>query len=165
MLYCTKCRGICEDSTLKCPNCKSTNLRQVKDDDYVLLHRADQYTAQRLAEQFDQQGVAYQLEPFVGGWVSYLYDSDVLPTDKMIVVRYGDLPKARELSVQVRDQIDRERQAEQGEENFEEMPFKKAGPGAGSLRGCLPAGGNVGGVRSGCCGQLDQGPFFLKVST
>ena len=125
MLYCTKCRGICEDSTLKCPNCKSTNLRQVKDDDYVLLHRADQYTAQRLAKQFDQQGVAYQLEPFVGGWVSYLYDSDVLPTDKMIVVRYGDLPKARELSVQVRDQIDREREAEQGEENFEEMPFKK----------------------------------------
>ena len=125
MLYCTKCHGVCQDSTLKCPNCKSTNLRQVKDDDYVLLHRADQYTAQRLAEQFDQQGVAYQLEPFVGGWVSYLYDSDVLPTDKMIVVRYGDLPKARELSVQVRDQIDREREAEQGEENFEEMPFKK----------------------------------------
>lgn len=125
MLYCTKCHGVCQDSTLKCPNCKSGKLRQVDDEDFVLLHRADQYAAQRLEEQFKERGVSYRLEAFDGGRISYLYDSDVLPTDKMVLVRWGDYPVAREISTRMKDELDREREAETGEESFEAMSPKK----------------------------------------
>ncbi|WP_322182063.1 hypothetical protein [Neglectibacter caecimuris] len=121
MLYCEKCRSICPDSTEKCPACKSVRLRAVNGEDMVLLHRADQYTAGRLAEQFDEAGVLYQLEPFSKGKTSYLYDCEVMPTDKNIYVRYEDLPAAKEFSAQMKAEL--EQQA--GEEEFEEMPRKK----------------------------------------
>lgn len=38
MLYCTKCKSICEDSTQTCPNCKrSRGLRPVKPEDEVFF--------------------------------------------------------------------------------------------------------------------------------
>lgn len=122
MLYCTKCRCVCEDSTAKCPNCKSVKLREAGENDLVLLHRADQYTAQRLAELFDGAGVVYQLEPFGKGRVSYLYDSEVMPTDKNIFVRFADLPAAKELSVKLQEELEQEQEPE---EEFEEMPRGK----------------------------------------
>lgn len=125
MLYCTKCHGVCQDSTLKCPNCKSSKLRQVNDEDFVLLHRADQYTAQRLEEQFQAHGVSYQMEPFDGGHISYLYDSDIMPTDKLVLVRWGDYPTAKGISAQLKNDIEREQTEEAGEETFEPMSQKK----------------------------------------
>ena len=101
MLYCAKCHGVCEDATAKCPNCKSSKLRPVTGDDFVLLHRVDQYTAQRLEPLFQEHGVAYRLEPFDGGRISYLYDSDVLPTDRMVLARWGDYPTAQGLARQL----------------------------------------------------------------
>ena len=89
MLYCTKCHGVCPDATAKCPNCKSAQLRQVSDDDLVLLHRADQYTASLLEQQFQERGIAYRMDPFSGGRISYLYEGDVMPTDKQVLVRWG----------------------------------------------------------------------------
>ena len=71
MLYCTKCHGVCPDATAKCPNCKSAQLRQVNDDDLVLLHRADQYTASLLEQQFQERGIVYRMDPFSGGRISY----------------------------------------------------------------------------------------------
>lgn len=125
MLYCTKCHGVCQDSTLKCPNCKSGKLRQVNDEDFVLLHRADQYTAQRLEKEFQARGISYQMEQFDGGRISYLYDSDIMPTDKMVLVRWGDYPAAKEISAQLKDDMEQERAAENGEETFEPMSRKK----------------------------------------
>ncbi len=125
MLYCPKCRSVCEDTTAKCPHCKNTKLRAVDGEDLVLLHRADQYTAQRLGEQFDGAGIVYKLEPFGTGRVSYLYDSEVMPTDKNIYVRYGDLPTAQDFSRRMKERLDREQQAEAGAEEFEDMPRKK----------------------------------------
>lgn len=125
MLYCAKCHGVCEDATAKCPNCKSSKLRPVTGDDFVLLHRVDQYTAQRLEPLFQEHGVAYRLEPFDGGRISYLYDSDVLPTDRMVLARWGDYPTAQGLARQLAQDIERERAAESGEEVFEDMPLKK----------------------------------------
>ena len=113
MLYCEKCRSICPDSTEKCPACKSVRLRAVNGEDMVLLHRADQYTAGRLAEQFDEAGVLYQLEPFSKGKTSYLYDCEVMPTDKNIYVRYEDLPAAKEFSAQMKAEL--EQQARSGQ--------------------------------------------------
>ena len=105
MLYCTKCHGACQDSAAKCPNCKNSKLRPLEGEDMVRLHRADQYTAGLLEQRFAQEGVGFQMEPFSGGWVSYLYDNDVLPTDKLVLVRWSDYDRAKELSSQVRRQV------------------------------------------------------------
>ena len=101
MLYCTKCHGVCPDSAMKCPNCKSGKLRPVNPEDLVLLHRADQYTAMLLEEQFKEKQVVYRMDPLQGGRISYLYEGDVMPTDKMVLVRWEDYPIAKELSAQV----------------------------------------------------------------
>ncbi len=121
MLYCTKCRSVCQDSTAKCPSCKSAKLRPAVDGDMVLLHRADEYTAQKLTEQFSGVGIYYELEPFGKGRVSYLYDSEVMPTDKNIYVRYSDLPAAQELSRRFQEEL----AGQQEPEEFEDMPRGK----------------------------------------
>ena len=64
----------CQDSAAKCPNCKSSKLRPVAEEDLVLLHRADQYTAGLLEKRFQEQGLSYRMEPFQGGRISYLYE-------------------------------------------------------------------------------------------
>lgn len=89
----------------------------------VLLHRADQYTAQRLAEQFDAAGIVYELQPFTSRTSSYLYDSEVMPTDKKIFVRYSDLQAAEEFSARMKKELEQEQ--EQAEDEFEELPRKK----------------------------------------
>lgn len=122
MLYCTKCHGVCQDSTMKCPNCKSSKLRQVDEEDMVLLHRASQYAAQCLEQRFQEQGVVYEMEPFDGGRISYLYDSDVMPTDKMVLVRWKDYPTAQKISVQLKEELERD---EEPEEEFQPMSGKK----------------------------------------
>lgn len=124
MLYCTKCYGVCPDSAMKCPNCKSGKLRPVNPEDLVLLHRADQYTAMLLEEQFKEKQVVYRMDPLQGGRISYLYEGDVMPTDKMVLVRWEDYPIAKELSAQVAQRVEKERAGEEGE-TFEDMPRKK----------------------------------------
>lgn len=122
MLYCEKCRSISPDSSAKCQNCKSSKLRAVDGEDLVLLHRADQYTAQRLARQFDAAGIGYQSEPFGKGRVSYLYDSEIMPTDRNLYVRYSDLEAAKELSAQMKEAIEKEQESP---EELEDMPPRK----------------------------------------
>ena len=66
------------------------------------------------------------MEPFTGGWVSYLYDNDVLPTDKLVLVRWSDYERGKELFTQVKHQVEEERaQVGAEEETFEDMPRKK----------------------------------------
>lgn len=123
MQYCAKCRAICQDSDLRCPSCKSQKLRPAADGDMVLLHRADQYTAGKLQERFEAAGILCEAEPFGKGRVSYLYDGEVMPTDKNIYVRFSDLDAAREISAGIQAELEREQSAEDGE--FEDMPRKK----------------------------------------
>ncbi len=120
MLYCTKCRGLCEDTSAKCPHCKnSRSLRSAHEDDLVLLQRADAYTAQQISSALKEHGISCQLEKFGTGRVSYLYDSEVMPTDQNLYVRFGDLPTATGLSAFVQRQI--EAQRKEGFEPQEEM--------------------------------------------
>lgn len=124
MLYCTKCRAVCQDSAAKCQNCKSTKLRAVSDSDMVLLHRADEYTAEKLCSQFDDLGIVYELAPFAKNRSTYMYDSEVMPGDKNIFVRYCDLPAAKELSSKMKAEME-SRQSSDAEEEFEDMPRAK----------------------------------------
>ncbi len=120
MLVCNKCHSLCGDSAMRCPNCKSNKLREAAGEDYVFLRRADLYTAQRLQELFAEKGVACRLEEFGKGQAGYFYDCEVMPTDKSVLVRYRDLPAAKELSAQAQGE-----QAQEPGEEFQEMPRKK----------------------------------------
>lgn len=124
MLYCAKCRGFCEDGRRKCPSCGSTKLRELKDDDYVLLQRVDLYTSQQLAAQFEDFSMDYLVEEFGKGRVSYLYDSEVLPTDKNVYVRYRDLPTARGISQKLEEDAAQEEILAE-ETSFEDMSQRK----------------------------------------
>ena len=54
MLYCTKCKSICEDSTQTCPNCKrSRGLRPVKPEDEVFFLKVSEGEAAELALLFE----------------------------------------------------------------------------------------------------------------
>lgn len=123
MLYCSKCETVFDEGTRKCPNCGSLkDMREAAGDDYVYLHRADQYTAQRLTDDFNQNNIAYRVEKFDNQRISYLYDSEVMPTDKSIYVKYEDLEGARECSARLKSQLEQENS---DTEEFAEMPTKK----------------------------------------
>lgn len=123
MLYCKKCKAVCDDGLQKCPNCKSGSaLRQAHPEDEVWLHRADQHTAQVLADDLADVGIACTVAPFAAGRVSYLYDSDVMPTDKVLYVPYAKLDQAKAVSAKLKERLeDQEEEAE----TFEEMPRRK----------------------------------------
>ena len=59
-------------------------------------------TASLLEQQFQERGIAYRMDPFSGGRISYLYEGDVMPTDKQVLVRWGDYDAAKEISSQVK---------------------------------------------------------------
>lgn len=123
MLYCVKCHGLCESGVHRCPNCKSPRLRTVEPADMVVLHRADEYTAARIADRFDMAGVVYRLEPAATGLHTPLYDSTVMPTDKLILVRYQDLEAAEGFSREVQAELDAQWQPE--EQTEDDVPLRK----------------------------------------
>ena len=62
MLYCTKCKSICEDSTQTCPNCKrSRGLRPVKPEDDVFFLKVSEGEAAELALLFEQNAVRHAM--------------------------------------------------------------------------------------------------------
>ncbi len=123
MLYCEKCRSSFEDGNQKCPTCgRVKSVRPIVDDDMVYLNSADEYTANLAADEFKKEGIVYSLEKFGSERVSYIYDSEVMPTDKSIYVRASDLPRAMAIIADIRMRVDAERE---NEEQFEDMPQKK----------------------------------------
>lgn len=125
MIYCTKCRAVSEEGTQKCPNCKNVKaLREAESDDMAYLCSCDKYTSGLLAEKFEAANIAFSLEKFGSGRVSYLYDSEVMPTDKSVYVKFADFDKARAAEAEVRERLQKEIEAEQQEE-FGDMSPKK----------------------------------------
>ncbi len=98
MQYCTKCKSVCEDGVSACPVCKRVaSLRKTQDDDLVFLAKTRGFEAEELAEQFDENVIAYELKPAKTGAMSSVYDSNYLPDDKNIYVKLIDLDRAKEL--------------------------------------------------------------------
>lgn len=120
MQYCLKCRCVCEDNAVKCGNCGSNKLRLAEDEDMVLLCRADQYTAQQLRERMDAAGIACEEKPANSDWGISPYDSEAMPTDRNVYVKFSGLSRAKEISSALRKE-----QEEGEEEQFEDMPRKK----------------------------------------
>lgn len=122
MLYCEKCRSGCPDSAARCPNCKSTRLRAAAGDDMVLLHRADEYTAQRLCALLEEQDVPCKTEPCAKRGFTSPYDMETMPTDKNVYVRWDCLEQAQAVSAALREELEKEQAAEV---EFEDMPQGK----------------------------------------
>ena len=107
MLYCTKCKSICEDSTQTCPNCKrSRGLRPVKPE-------VSEGEAAELALLFEQNAVRHAIHPVKGGFSTSVYDPEYLPTDKDIYVEYQDLERAKELMLKEREEQSQEKTSEE----------------------------------------------------
>lgn len=105
MLYCTKCKSVCEDSTQTCPNCKrSRGLRPVKPEDEVFFLKVSEGEAAELALLFEQNAVRHAIHPVKGGFSTSVYDPEYLPTDKDIYVEYQDLERAKELMLKEQSQ-------------------------------------------------------------
>lgn len=114
MLYCTKCKSICEDSTQTCPNCKrSRGLRPVKPEDEVFFLKVSEGEAAELALLFEQNAVRHAIHPVKGGFYTSVYDPEYLPTDKDIYVEYQDLERAKELMLKEREEQSQEKPSEE----------------------------------------------------
>ena len=119
-----------------------------------------QYTAGLLEQRFVQEGVGFQMEPFSGGWVSYLYDNDVLPTRQagagaLVRLRQGQralLPGAPQVEV-VAPPVGQE---EEGR-TFEDMPSQKAHFGASGFRAGVYFADYGGRLRRGLCANWLKG--------
>ena len=111
MLYCTKCKSICEDSTQTCPNCKrSRGLRPVKPEDEVFFLKVSEGEAAELALLFEQNAVRHAIHPVKGGFSTSVYDPEYLPD---IYVEYQDLERAKELMLKEREEQSQEKPSEE----------------------------------------------------
>jgi len=118
MLYCTKCSALNVQGTDKCAGCGShKSLREVDAGDYVRLHNADEYTAGLLVKDFDAANIAHRIEPMQNRGFSQLYNSEVMPTDKSVYVRYADMERAKELSAALKEKM-KEEQGPPAEDNM-----------------------------------------------
>lgn len=118
MLYCTKCGALNEQAVEKCAGCGSRkSLREADADDYIRLHNADQYTAGLLEKDFEAANIGHRIEPMKNRGFSSTYDSEVMPTDKSIYVRYADMEQAKELSAALKEKI-KEEQGPPAEDNM-----------------------------------------------
>lgn len=96
MQYCTKCKNLIEDKIAVCPHCRRTkSLRPSKQGDAVYLMKTTEFEASEIGRSFDENAVRHEITPYSTGLVSSLYDSEVMPTDKVIYVNYEDLDRAK----------------------------------------------------------------------
>ena len=115
MLYCNKCRRVCEDACGKCPHCKSAKLRPVGGADQVFLCGSDLYAAGRLEEALTAAGIACQVEEASKGQGYFTFDSQSMPTDKNIYVPFDSLDAAKNIAAQVGQALEEERAQDQQE--------------------------------------------------
>ena len=123
MLYCTKCRRVCEDSAGKCPHCKSARLRPAGGEDMAYLLGCGLYAAGRLEEALGAAGIPCQVEDTSKGHSYFTFDSEAMPTDKNVYVAYARSEEAQELAAQVGPALDAEQAAQ--EEQSAEPPGAK----------------------------------------
>lgn len=113
MQYCEKCRRVWEDTASRCAHCRNGKLRPAADRDEVLLQTADLYTAQRLEERLEEQGIPCRAAERTGA-VPF-YDSQAMPTDREIFVRYQDLAPAKAVSAALSQELAEEREQQSAE--------------------------------------------------
>lgn len=80
--------------------------------------KTTEFEAGELSFAFENAGIRHRTEPFSMGFVSSIYDSEIMPTDKNLFVNYEDLDRAKDI-------MDREYEEEPEPEHEDTMPKGK----------------------------------------
>lgn len=112
MLYCTRCKSVCDDSVRDCPSCKrSRTLRPVKDDDEVFFMQVSEGEAAEIDGIFEANAIRHAITPVKSGFSTSVYDPEYIPTDKEIFVEQQDFERAKEvMAAEIRPEAEEEPQ-------------------------------------------------------
>ena len=98
MLYCTKCKTVCEEKNTTCPNCKrGKSLREAKDDDMVFFDRLGEVDAYEISLLLEENAVKYELLPIPLSLSTSVYDATQSNSDKNLFVEFCSIEQARKI--------------------------------------------------------------------
>lgn len=86
MLYCPKCKALCEDSAVRCPECGRRKLREPTQLDKVLLVTVTEMEAQRLEPMMKASGIPYEMHPSSIEGIPSIYNSDAILSNQSFYV-------------------------------------------------------------------------------
>ncbi|MBP3323780.1 MAG: hypothetical protein J6M16_06275 [Clostridia bacterium] len=98
MLYCTKCKTVCEAKNTTCPNCKrSKSLREAKDEDMVFFDRLGEVDAYEISVLLEENAIKYELHDIPLSLSESTYDATKSRTDRNLYVEYRNIENARKI--------------------------------------------------------------------
>lgn len=104
MLYCPKCKALCEDSAVRCPECGRHKLRQPTQLDKVLLVTVTEMEAQRLEPVMQASGIPFEMHPSNIDGIPSMYNSDAILSNQSFYVLLPQLEEAEKVVAQFREQ-------------------------------------------------------------
>ena len=117
MLYCPKCKSLCEDSAARCPECGKRKLREPTQLDKVLLVTVTEMEAQRLEPVMKESGIPFEMHPSNIDGIPSIYNSDAILSNQSFYVL---LPQLEEAEKVVSDF--RQKEAEAAKADAQDVP-------------------------------------------
>lgn len=97
MLYCPKCKSLCEDSAVRCPECGKRKLREPTQLDKVLLVTVTEMEAQRLEPVMKESGIPFEMHPSNIDGIPSIYNSDAILSNQSFYVLLPQLEEAEKV--------------------------------------------------------------------
>ena len=98
MLYCTKCKTVCESKNTACPNCKrGKSLREAKDEDMVFFDRLGEVDAYEISVLLEENAIKYELHDIPLSLSESAYDATKSRTDRNLFIEYRNIENARKI--------------------------------------------------------------------
>ena len=126
MLYCPKCKALCDDSAVRCPECGRHKLRQPTQLDKVLLVTVTEMEAQRLEPVMQASGIPFEMHASNIDGIPSMYNSDAILCNQSFYVLLPQLEEAEKVVAQFRQQeAEQAKAAAENAPEEEEMPRGK----------------------------------------
>lgn len=126
MLYCPKCKSICEDSAVRCPECGRRKLREPTQLDKVLLVTVSEMEAQRLEPVMRASGIPFEMHPSNIDGIPSMYNSDAILSNQSFYVLLPQLEEAEKVVSSFRaNEAEAAKAAAQDAPEEKEMPRSK----------------------------------------
>lgn len=98
MLYCTKCKTVCESNNTACPNCKrGKSLREAKDEDMVFFDRLGEVDAYEISILLEENAIKYELHDIPLSLSESAYDATKSRTDRNLFIEFRNIENARKI--------------------------------------------------------------------
>ena len=97
MLYCPKCKSLCEDFAVRCPECGKRKLRAPTQLDKVLLVTVTEMEAQRLEPVMKESGIPFEMHPSNIDGIPSIYNSDAILSNQSFYVLLPQLEEAEKV--------------------------------------------------------------------